>query len=348
MSNPLVKQISQDLNIHKFNDETDESFGNRLIYSAIASWVRMLVLGKSYTDLRFSEETDYPEVDINHIQNRASHVAYGLILSIPHEENWITVTTEEQSSELASIIIGNMKFCFEISELNDSRRITTSPNRNVYLEGLRLHLGGVRWNNNLNLLYTFGFGRWEPYGESKKNLRAIFNIPNANHQIYFSELIKNARWKQKQLNGNYEIFKTGSNGYYRDAWRVVDIGKIPQGISLIRNTEDGGYLLVKRAEQVLSVVLLDNWYYLEKEIFRIMYALDANFNTHAKFNAENKQDHVILHCHSKLPNAETRLLLLSSWPKRNSNDIYYRIIPALVWKQIKKVIENLGIIIVDA
>lgn len=348
MFNPLISQISKDLNIQQFKNEAIKSFGNRLIYSAISAWIRVLVLGKSYTDLHLSIETQYPNVDINHIQNRASQVAYGLLKSIPHEDSWLPGSMEDQCSELASTIIRLMKFCFEISQLYDSRRLTTSPKRFIDIENMRAHFGGVDWNNNSNSWHTVGLGRWELDSKSKRNNQLIFDIPNVNYEKFLSELISNILWKDKELNGDYEIFLTGLNRFNREAWKTIDTPKIPQGISLLRNISDGGYLLVNRENSsVMSVCLLDNWYYQEKELFRIMYALNCNALTPIKFYTEHKEDHVILHTHSSLPNAETRLILMSSWPKRSFNDIYYRIIPKFMWPVIQPILENLGVRLVN-
>lgn len=346
MDDRLVSRISKDLNISAFSDENDKSFGNRLIYSAIASWIRMLVLGKSYIDMQSPEETEYPNVDINHIQNRASQVSYGLLQSISHEDSWVPRIVEDQGSELTSTIIRNMKFCYEISELNDKRRLTASPRRIASSGKMCLHMGGFDWNNNSNSWYTVGLGRWELNVDLKTNIRTKFTIPNANHETFLIELIKDATWKEKHLKANYQIFKTGSDAFYRNAWKEIDNKKIPYGISLLRNIEEGGFLLVRREVSEMSVSLLDSWYYQEKELFRIMYALDAEAKTPAQFKVECKEDYVVLHCHSNLPNAEARLLHLSSWPKRNYRDDYYRIMPIKQWKLFRKILENLGISVV--
>lgn len=68
MSDILIQQISSDLIINKFEGETALDYGNRLIYSALASWARVQIVGKSYTDLNPLNdiEFNYHNVDIMH------------------------------------------------------------------------------------------------------------------------------------------------------------------------------------------------------------------------------------------------------------------------------------------
>lgn len=63
------------------------------------------------------------------------------------------------------------------------------------------------------------------------------------------------------------------------------------------------------------------------------------------FKAEQYDDHIILHCH-RLPNAESRIMLLGSWPYKKYNDIFSRIIPINLWKDIEDMLTNLGIRII--
>lgn len=348
MLNTLLKQIATDLNINKYNNESIEEYGDRIIYSALAAWSRTLVLGKSYTDLSDKNEfkgSNYYNVDIMHIQSRLSQVAYGMLIEIPHSKDWIgNEGIEEQSGRLASSIIKELIFCYELSQLNEMRRLTNSPVRSASFNNSHLILGGEHWKDPNNKVLTVGLGRWVKYENTNKDYKKIFNIPDSQQNEYYDVLLNSAIWNENGLAGQYKIFKTGTGLYYINAWVDFEKSKISNGMYLIRSVEvGGGYLLVKKDNDKVYVARLDKWYYDENEIYRIMYALDSYNYTPSVFKAIIYSDFVLLHCHSRLPNPEMRILLMSSWPGQLYNGTYHRIIPKFIWDEVKDVLINLGI-----
>ena len=348
MNKNIVRKISSDLNINKYNNESNEEYGNRLIYTVLAAWARTLVLGKSYTDL-YDEvkyaNANYHNVDIMHIQVRLTQIAYGFLMSIPHSKDWfINSSIEDQCSDLASTIIGSLIFCYELSKLNDARRLTNSPIRYANFKNNQLILGGEQWKISGKNLTFVGLGRWIQTTKLTENYKEIFNIPKYSSDEYYNTLVKSAFWKESDLSSRYKIFQVGTGFFYNRAWRDLNKSKLSQGIFLLKNVEiDGGYILVKKYNNKLYTARLDKWYYDENEIYRIMYALDSYNETPVVFKVKTYDDYVILHCHSRLPNPEMRILLMSSWPNRFYNDIFYRIIPRFLWNDIEDMLVNLGI-----
>ena len=348
MNKNIVRKISSDLNINKYNNESNEEYGNRLIYTALAAWARTLVLGKSYADLddeaRYAN-ADYHNVDIMHIQVRLTQIAYGFLMSTLHSKDWfINSRIKDQCSDLASNIVENLIFCYELSKLNDARRLTNSPIRYANFKNNQLILGGEQWKRSGKKVISVGLGRWIQTAKSLENYKEIFNLPDYTSNEYYNILLNSALWKESNLGGQYKIFKVGTNLFYNKARYDFNISKLPQGIFLLKNIEvDGGYILVKKDKNELYTARLDKWYCDENETYRIMYALDNNNETPAVFKVKTYDDYVVLHCHSRLPNSEMRILLMSSWPKRSYNDVFYRIIPKFLWSEIKDMLTSLGI-----
>ena len=353
--NSLVSRISTDLKINKYDNETNEEHGNRLIYTALAAWARTLVLGESYADLDNQTENTtiyYHNVDIMHIQSRLTQIAYGMLMTIPHCKTWIAnrsshnASIEVKSSHIASEIIKSLIFCYELSPLNNIRRITKSPSKIVTFKKHQLILGGEKWRERDKAIISVGLGRWTKMSEERadENYRQIFNLPNYTPDEYYYSLLNSALWKDSNLDGQYKIFKTGTGLFYNKAWVDLNISKLNHGMYLLKSTDiDGGFLLIKKERDKIYTARLDKWYCDENEIYRIMYVLDHHNNTPTIFKAEIHDDYVLLHCHSVLPNSEMRILLMSSWPKRYYDDIYYRIIPKFIWDEIEMVLANLGI-----
>ena len=345
----LTNQIAADLNISKFAEESVEEYGSRVIYSALTAWARVQVLGKSYTDITNEDEAvhaDYYNVDIMHIQSRLAKLAYGLLTAIPFEGEWFKdVDMEVCSRAISSEIVERLRFCCELTTLN-KRRVTISPTRSAQFLDNELMLGGVNWKGKIEKIYSVGIGRWLKKSSQSTNYNEVFNLPNYSAKEYYRELDKNASWMETLLNGEYKMFQLGTRGWYLNAWGEFNESKLPNGISILKNVDiSGGYLIVKNEKDGIYSARLDKWYYEEQEIYRIMYSLNAYNETPAVFTAKEYSDHIVLHCNSLLPNAEMRILLMSSWPKRFYNDIYYRIIPRFIWGEIEEVLNKLGIII---
>jgi hypothetical protein len=346
MSNNLVEKISDDLNISKFAKESDAQFGNRLMYSALVAWARVQVLGKSYSD--FEKEHDYHNVDILYAQSRVAKVAYGMLNAIQYEAKWLKDSESEDlemySNKLTSFIIEKMIFCYELSKIN-GRRLTISPIRTTHFNKNRLLLGGTKWSEDES--FTVGMGRWVGKCSDLVDYKSIFNIPEYSITDYYKILSDDALWVENDLNGRYKIFLIGKEGWYLKSWIDFKSNRIPEGISLIRSMETGGgyFLINKKTNDNILSARLDKWYRDENEIYRIMYALNVFNKTPAIFEAEDNNDHVILHCNSKLPNAEMRIIMLASWPRLTFDDIFYRIIPKFLWKDIESLLNELGIIV---
>ena len=93
------------------------------------------------------------------------------------------------------------------------------------------------------------------------------------------------------------------------------------------------------------MVVLDSWYVNNKEIYRMMYALNASNDTPARFRIREYDDYVILYYASALPDEENRLIQSISWPYSTYSDKYSRIIPRNVWNIALENIEKVGAII---
>ena len=52
MQNELQIRIAKDLNIIKFNSESENEYNQRIVYSAVSLWVRTLIYGNSINDMR--------------------------------------------------------------------------------------------------------------------------------------------------------------------------------------------------------------------------------------------------------------------------------------------------------
>ncbi len=339
--NELIEEISKDLCMMPFKNENSRGFGNRIIYSALVAWAKVQLLGKSYTEIN-SKEYEYPCVSQQYIICNLRPVVKGLLQSIPYESAWLIKEIEEE--ELTEYIIKKLVFTYEINKLLDGK-MTVAPKRMVYFKENELLLGGIEWNCNSQKAQAIGLGVWrEKQFDLEENYSEIFNIPVQNINAYYQAIRKHAIWEQHdpQEEWNlYEAFIPGQGGWHSKAWNSVQ--KHKNGITLIRKKDENKMMLINYEAGCYYTAKLDPWYKEEREIYRIQYMLNAHAGRPTTFSAKRYEDHVILHCHTPLPNAESRIMLLGSWPYEKYNDMYRRVIPINLWDDIKGMLVNLGI-----
>ncbi|MFD3156730.1 hypothetical protein ACFIJ5_07705 [Haloimpatiens sp. FM7330] len=346
--NELVQQISRDLSIFPCDDETYGEYGNRVIYCALVAWAKVQVLGTSYVEID-GKGKEYPYVSQRYIIERMNNIVGGLLESIPHLEAWVHISKDQSvKKKLSKYILEKLIFCYQISETCNIHCLTSSPEQIVYFKNNELILGGTDWNSNLNNAYSIGLGAWRnKRNQSNSNYRGIFNIPECSLNEYYRSLEKNALWQSNQLEDEYEYFSGQTGLWHNKAWKKFNKAHIPKGISLLRKSNQKyKYILLWYKNEGFFTAKLDEWYYKEKEINRIMYALEYHCGKPAQFKAKRNREMIELHCHSRLPNAENRILLMASWPKRRYNDIYLRKIPICIWEDIEDVLGGLGIQVV--
>ena len=341
-TNELIEQISSDLAITKFYEENINEFGNRLIYSALTAWGKVQVLDKSYVQIEnFNEESS----SYLYVLNKLKNVYDGLKNVIPHNE-WLG--DEESNKEFPKYILKNLIFCYMITETENKGRITLTPSKEITFNNNKLVLGGSSWNNKMDGKFSAGLGVWKSNCSNlHEDYKEFFNIPRCSIEEYYKDLRKGADWKKTNLSGEYEIFMIGTGLWHKRAWRKLQQNKIPLGISVVRDiNNEYEYKLLLNENSNLFVASLDRWYKEENEISRILYALEYYNGKPSIFKAKKNKDMVELHCHSELPNTEKRILLMSSWPKRRYDDMYFRQISEVLWSDIEIMLSNLGIKVV--
>ncbi|MGB5824480.1 MAG: hypothetical protein WBH44_10445 [Proteocatella sp.] len=345
--NELVYQIAKDLAIYKCDNETYEKFGNRVIYCALVAWIKVQILGSSYTEIEQTEK-DYPYVSQRYISEVMSPVIEGLLYTIPHSEAWTNINGENlDKRDLGKHILEKLIFCYQINLTCKTQWLTSSPERIIYFKNNELILGGTDWNSNMKGAYSVGLGVWRnKKNNHDSNYRETFNIPTYNLKDYYKSLQENALWQLTKLEDEdeYEYFSGETGLWHNRAWRKFNKSYILDGIILIRKFDKKyNYILLCYMDDEFFTAKLDEWYYNEKEISRIMYLLEYHRDKPAQFKAKKNGEMIELYCHSILPDAENRILLMASWPKKTYNNLYLREIPIAIWGDIEDVLSGLGI-----
>ncbi|MFA9423138.1 MAG: hypothetical protein ACERLG_06150 [Sedimentibacter sp.] len=343
MKDKLIKTLARDLKVNRFTDESECEYNQRLIYSAGAAWAKTLVYGHSYTDSKSNDS--FINTDIMYIETHLSKVLEAYLRCFDINVDWIESISDSEyegrAQALASQIIKEVVYTYNLTTIL-SRRITTVQIESYkYTDNLYL----IRGNSlNEKSVYSVGVAQWKKE-DNVEGYMIDRKIVNVSGKDYYRVMDEEFDWKESDLNGNYLIFKLGSKGAYSKCWKPINLNEIPQGISIIRlaNDYNGGYILVKKNKDKLRIVNLEPWYIEQKEIYRILYALNYENGTSAEFNVKKKDDYYILRCMGGIPTYEDRIITCCSWPYMTFNNKYSRIVPSFLWEIVEKQINELGI-----
>lgn len=337
MIEELKRQMASDLNIFRYENELAKEYNQRLIYSGLASWVRTLICGNSISDLSGNVDKKFP--DIMYVQSNLTKIAEAFLKSFGVDDTWIEEEDgQNKESLLAGEIIQGMIYLNEIAEIN-SRQLAPVPIKNYSYRGWT-HLYGIDTFNRKYM--SLGLSQWTDKeiegAEEKKRIICIKG------KDYIEHIITCFEWNDANLQGEYELFKVGSEHQYSKSWIPFDNQKLNDGLYLLRDAHnfEPGYTLLRKDRSKLSTSSLDPWYAESREVYRIMYALNLFNGTPAKFRIKDMGDYFVLFYPSRLPEEENKLFFSLSWPYSNFKAKFTRVFPKQVMGLVIGEIESIG------
>lgn len=337
MIEELKRQMSCDLNIFRYENELSIEYNQRLIYSGLASWVRSLICGNSISDLTENVDQKFP--DIMYVQSNLTKIAEAFLKSFDIDDTWIEEEDgQSKPSLLAHEVIQEMIYLNEIAEINH-RLLAPVPVKNYSYKGWTHCYGNDTFDRKC---MTLGLSQWSNKktegAEEKKRIICIKGMD------YIEYMITCFEWNNAHLQGEYELFKVGSEHRYSKAWILFGNQRLHDGLYLLREAHnfEPGYALLRKDGNKLSTCSLDPWYAESREVYRIMYALNLFNGTPAKFRIRDMGDYFVLFYPSGLPEEESKLLFSLSWPYRNYKDKFARIFPKQVRELVIEEIESIG------
>ena len=335
MINEVCRKIGCDLNITKYEKETDNEYTQRVIFSASSMWVRTLIYGNNIED----NSEVYP--DIMYVQSRLAKVINAYLDCMEVNLDWITEDDVDSNVAMrfANAIITEMLETHNIGEVNE-RQLCHVPYEQInYGKWIQIR-GNASYSSDI---YSVGVSQWM---KREKDIECVIEpkIITHNGETYVSHLREASSKKTVSELLTYNIFQVGFERGYSKCWKPYVDSKVKDGIYLLKDQSEfnGGYSLLEKKNNNLQIATIDPWYIETREIYRIMYALNFENKTPAKHVLRDYGDYKVLYLASALPDYENRIVLSLSWPYRYFSDKYARIISNENIDTIDKIISDLG------
>jgi hypothetical protein len=332
--NDILNAIADDLRIHRFHQETDDSFAYRLCYSALGQWCLSLARNSSNNDVGTSKKNKtsalnnlidrycliFPSLSdkfVSHNNQRKDFSNY--IFNIYNETGYLLI--KDNKIVLANygrnIKIGNQHLFFGI------------PDSSYAVNGLGIFSNNSNYTVTLKDFLIRDDLTWEEYFSSKFDLFDFIDI-----DIDSSVL---------------EFFDPRSNWTPSQSWGP----ELKTDFSLARESVRGPYYQVTSAAPPgLKFVPINPDHYVDsfvaREYRRLIFALKAHYESPLPaLIVKIDDEYSLIRLKGLLPNREYYLLLLISWPQRNAFDQTNFIIKNDFLIDVISVLKNIGIKIVS-
>lgn len=329
----LVQTVANDLGITQFKTESDAQFNNRVIYSALACWIKAACQDNSVAG-NLSEG-----VSRRHVYERCSRVLSGFLCRYPSCVPWFS--TEDNNNDAIAVLRSRLIRHCEVINVGFSTNITlVKPSCDVITNELEL-VRGVLFAPNAKYC-GIALVR-KPQSSELAGSSEVEPVSQ-----WFDAYVKTAWWEPFDMSKHENLEYFDARKYTSNMYKCWQ--------STIPKTVDR-YLVVRRPANVNSheYLLVDT---LKNKMHRIdpvlkefgehrrfMFALRAKVNNSVPASFTKHTDHVHLKMRTYLPARETQLLETFAWPHSSIADRLEWDLSIPLWNYISPFLSALGMAI---
>lgn len=336
MEDKILTAMASEMNIHKFSNESASQYCNRILYSAMACWIKTVAADKM---LGSSENSG---VSKRHILDRCTSVLKELLIRYPVAKSWFTSDSDENNP--ISLIRARLIRHGDLLYVGFNTNLILAKQRIIPLnESIATYKGVL-------LASHFYYSGIAALGNLVSE-----DFPHAHMDdtiSWFTEYIESAWWKKSiDFDESTQFFNAlcGSKNNY-SCWQTVMPTSV-KGIILARRTVNNAgfeYFLTKEKNGQYYIHRIDSFLQELGEHRRFMFALRSLSENKVPCQITTYSDHVALKIWVRLPQKELTLLESFAWPHNSIADMLEWDMEVCVWSIIQPVFEALGFKIKEA
>lgn len=338
----LLDEISNYLGLRRYFAESEESYINRLLYSAVGETLLVSTLKKSSLQ-------PIGGVSKTYINLKNSKYLESLWMTFPSFRGYFEDTS-------ASEIIKNIRLYYELAGVlrpsDFGEFVELAP---ALFSKIGPNFYYCRNNLHSKQRIASGLGFYEKMESLKQehvSIEKLFDLNEMNAYEWTREYIRKLNWQnsgQLDLNTGIQFFNPKLNKSLSNCWG----NEYPKNVEVTlykKNDFDYGFAKIL-GEKVLGAYI-PSFYItssnpsnnmLGGEIRRFMYGLKSMHESKAKALLEKRQSYTNIKFFSKLPIRETMVMKMCGWPVGNYDNEFEYLIPNELVTVCKQVIENVSI-----
>lgn len=342
MEYKLLNEISNYFDLWRYADESEESFVNRLLYSAVGEILLVSTLKKSPQNL-------IEGVSKTYITLRNSKYLESLWMAFPSFKNYFGDTG-------ASDVIKNIRLYYELAGVlrpsDYGEFVELAP---PLFSKIEPNLTYSRNNLGSNQRTASGLGFYEKMGSQKYkyvSMAKLFDLNEIDANEWTRKYIRKLNWQnagQLDLNAGVQFFNPNLNKSLSSCW----INEYPKNVEVtLYKKNDFDYGFAKKNDGKVLGAYIPSFYItasnpsdnmLGGEVRRFMYGLKSMHGNKAKALIEKRQKYINIKLFSKLPIRETMVMKMCAWPVGNYDNEFEYLIPNELVNVYKQVLGNLSI-----
>lgn len=333
MNSNMLQRMCFDLGIKKYASETGEHYVRRVLYSALASWMKAVCLDRPLTT------TEAGGISSKHVYDRVNQVYSEYMRRFPDSAAWFQVDSENDSA--VKTIRRRLIQHGDIIKVGFDTNISLVFQHAVPLTATLECIYGVplRPNSFYSGISTLN---------STNTTAASCEDPSQTIDEWLNAYTKTAWWqKYNNLDNATEYFDAARKAKNNQCWQAslprvrssLVIARVPNVVTSYE------YLLINVDNQKFH--RLDPHLKEVGEHRRFLMALRSLQGNKIPVRLVRHRDHVHLSMRVYLPLRETVLLESYAWPTNSITDRLEWDMPAAVWDYIEPALISLGLEITE-
>lgn len=303
----IEKSMEDIMKINRFKEESKYEYNIRLFHSAVSFWIDHVIYFKSEPLNKFKI--------INCINEKCRYLYY--ILNIP--KNWLP---EDELNKFIDFFI-DKKIDIKHLSINKEGFYDIHPINLLYNNKLFCKENKGNTSVRSGMVYLYDYNELDTKRECFDLEKDIYMRNKKIENIMKKDLP--LEWKVNTSIGIKKIFIPNKTGIFEKSWNKFSLSNSLKNNRYLTIGCDGNYYIYEKQDNKQKFYKLNEYYVLEKEIYRLMYYIYSKSKFYNSYIGEvdRSVDNFNIHLENKLPKLENIILNNLSWPVDRYNSRSY-------------------------
>lgn len=336
MESKFLHMMAKDMGIYRYENESESQFCNRVLYSAMVSWIKASALDQSVT----SAQTDNLGVSRRHILDKCTSILCEILKRFPESKEWFE--TESVGDNPIAILLSRLIRHGDLLHVGFETNLILAGSSQMSLsDRMECRKGAVLLPGS----FYSGVGMLRKTQENTLYESVVVE----DSVTWFWDYVKSAWWKEAGIDGDIEYFNTYKktrNNY--SCWQPERPESV-NGLWLVRRniSKNWNEYYLLREDDYLYKHQIDPFFQKIGEHRRFMIVMRHMAGNEVPAQIYHYSDHVLVKLRIYLPQKESSLLETYAWPHNTIVDKLEWDMGEDVWEFIKPHLCGLGLKLTD-